>query len=225
MSEDDKPKGSWWQTVPGTLTALSGVFTAVAGLLVALNQTGFLGLKEKPPTAAVVSSSDRIKQAQETKPSAADPATAASPAPASAQVIQTQPDPAKHGAKSAAAHYQIAFPSGDEVTLKNYASEATFKILQTEVTSRNNGKLTLKLFIRLINKGRVALSFGSDSFRLQVDGVPRTPVSWLNDMVEGRSAKEADFLFEIPETAQTLELTVDTGQDTATIPLALKTAR
>ncbi|MBC7377891.1 MAG: hypothetical protein H7346_10745 [Burkholderiaceae bacterium] len=71
---------SWWQTVPGTLTALSGVFTAVAGLLVALNQTGFFGLKETPPSAAVISSSDRVKQAPETKPSAVDPTTAASPA-------------------------------------------------------------------------------------------------------------------------------------------------
>ena len=30
--------------------------------------------------------------------------------------------------------------------------------------------------------------------------------------MEGRSAKEAEFLFAIPETAQTLELTVDTGE-------------
>ena len=45
MREDEKAKGSWWHTLPGTLTALSGVVTAVAGLLVALNQTGVFSFK------------------------------------------------------------------------------------------------------------------------------------------------------------------------------------
>ena len=220
MTDDEKTKGSWWQTVPGILTALAGVFTAAAGLLAALNQTGLFSIKEKSAPSSVVSSSDAVKRTQEAKPSAADPVKAESLARP-----QTQSDSVKPAAKSSVPPYLITFPLGNEATLKNYGSEATFRILETDVTTKNNGKLSLKFVIRLTNKGRTALSFGSDSFRLQVDGVPRIPVSWLNDLVEGRSAKEADFLFEIPETAQTLELMVDTGQDTANIPLALKAAR
>lgn len=48
MAGDEKP-GSWWQTVPGVLTAIAGIIGAVSGLIVALHQAGiFGGEKEKP---------------------------------------------------------------------------------------------------------------------------------------------------------------------------------
>lgn len=37
--------GSWWQTLPGVLTALAGVITAVSGLIALLYQNGVLGHK------------------------------------------------------------------------------------------------------------------------------------------------------------------------------------
>ncbi len=43
-------KGSFWQTVPGLLTALAGLLTAVTGLLVVLNQIGIF--KSSSPPAA-----------------------------------------------------------------------------------------------------------------------------------------------------------------------------
>jgi hypothetical protein len=40
----DREKGSsWWQTVPGTLTAIAAVITAVSGLVIALNHAGVIG--------------------------------------------------------------------------------------------------------------------------------------------------------------------------------------
>jgi len=46
MTEERKPQ-SWWQTVPGALTAAAGTITAVTGLIVALNQSGLFGGKEE----------------------------------------------------------------------------------------------------------------------------------------------------------------------------------
>lgn len=43
MSQQGGPRKSWWQTLPGVLTATAGVITAVTGLIVALNQVGLLG--------------------------------------------------------------------------------------------------------------------------------------------------------------------------------------
>jgi hypothetical protein len=40
---------SWWQTLPGVLTAIAGLITAVAGLLVVLLQTGVLHRRGDPP--------------------------------------------------------------------------------------------------------------------------------------------------------------------------------
>jgi hypothetical protein len=55
MAEEPKPQ-SWWQTLPGILTAMAGIITAIAGLVVALHQAGFiqdvtniLALEIRPP--------------------------------------------------------------------------------------------------------------------------------------------------------------------------------
>jgi hypothetical protein len=40
MAEQPKPQ-SWWQTLPGILTAAAAIITAITGLVVALHQVGF----------------------------------------------------------------------------------------------------------------------------------------------------------------------------------------
>lgn len=221
MNKDEKPEGSWWLTLPGTLTGLAGVLTAVAGLLVALNQTGFFGHKENPAAPSLASSSDALKRPNEATPSAA-PATTATIA--TVPRAEHESDAIKPGAKDSAPRHLISFPSGTEVTLTNQRAEGTYKILAAQVSPKSTGKLSVKFSIRLTNLGRSDLGFGNDSFRLQVDGVPRAPTSYLNELVEAKSAKEADVSFEIPDTAQTLALTVDSGQEAGSIPIILKTA-
>ena len=55
---------SWWQTVPGMLTAAAGLITAITGLLLAVHQMGFLQHSSKsPPTRSAESrSSDSQSQ-------------------------------------------------------------------------------------------------------------------------------------------------------------------
>ena len=45
MTNEQRPI-SWWQTLPGILTAVAATLTAVTGLVVALNQTGLLDRKK-----------------------------------------------------------------------------------------------------------------------------------------------------------------------------------
>ena len=41
MSDNKSPNGpSWWQTLPGILTGLAAIITAVTGLIIAFNRTG-----------------------------------------------------------------------------------------------------------------------------------------------------------------------------------------
>lgn len=47
---DEVKSGSWWHTVPGIITSVTATITAVAGLLVALKQVGWIG--DAPATAA-----------------------------------------------------------------------------------------------------------------------------------------------------------------------------
>jgi len=52
MDESQKPKISWWQTLPGVLTAAAAAATAIAGLIGVLHQAGLIGGgNEKKPTA------------------------------------------------------------------------------------------------------------------------------------------------------------------------------
>ena len=51
MDENPKPKSSWWQTLPGVLTAIAAAATAIAGLVGGLHSAGLLGggdVKPKP---------------------------------------------------------------------------------------------------------------------------------------------------------------------------------
>src|SRR5436189_4804110 len=38
---------SWWQTLPGILTAIAGTITAITGLIVALHQAGLFGPRSR----------------------------------------------------------------------------------------------------------------------------------------------------------------------------------
>jgi hypothetical protein len=214
MDEGGKSKGSWWQTVPGILTAMAGIITAVAGLLVTLHQIGLLGNKEKPAIQSPSSYNDTTKQSEVTAP-AATPAKGEPPSDGTKTLVNDRARP-----------YSVTFPSGNEVTLRSSRADGTYKILAAQVDSRNTGKFTLKLSIRLTNTGRSDLGFGSGSFRLLIDGVPRAPINFLNQLVEARSAKEGDVLFEVPDTAESLVLSVKgDGDDTADIPILLKKSR
>jgi hypothetical protein len=60
--EPPKPQ-SWWQTLPGALTAVAGIITAATGLIVALNQAGVFSRSEKSapstPTPVAISSDEK----------------------------------------------------------------------------------------------------------------------------------------------------------------------
>ena len=48
MNEGPSSNG-WWQTLPGILTATTGIITAAAGLIVVLNQAGFFERESQTP--------------------------------------------------------------------------------------------------------------------------------------------------------------------------------
>ncbi len=75
--------------------------------------------------------------------------------------------------------------------------------------------------IRLTNAGPADIGFWNDSFRLAVDGVPRAPTSRLNDLVEARSAKEAEVVFAVPLAARSLTLKINSGDEEGEIPPTL----
>lgn len=64
---DDPQTSKWWFTMPGILTAVAAIITAITGLIAALNQSGALGLfKARGVDAGATSAPADIAQAGNT---------------------------------------------------------------------------------------------------------------------------------------------------------------
>ena len=77
MSDNKSANGpSWWQTLPGILTGLAAIITAVTGLIIAFNRTGTRSDSTSPPSS---SSSPTPSVSREVQPAATDASRAAAP--------------------------------------------------------------------------------------------------------------------------------------------------
>jgi len=47
---EEKSDGSWWKTLPGVMTAIATMLTAVGGLIMTLHQTGIIGSANQQQT-------------------------------------------------------------------------------------------------------------------------------------------------------------------------------
>jgi hypothetical protein len=99
---------------------------------------------------------------------------------------------------------------------------AEFVLVKATVARDTNERAALLLAVRCsVPREHYAVNFWSDSVRLVVDGIPREPINSVNELVSGGAAKEAEFVFSLELTPETLAVQfIDTGE-TATVPLAL----
>jgi hypothetical protein len=201
MGEEGKSK-SWWQTLPGIITTVTATITALTGLVVAINQTGWFG-SPTPPVA--------------TRPSAPTPAPgpAAPASPAQAPPVNTSSWPASGST------YSVELPAMRDYRL----GAATFTLLKAEVSPRTSEKDALSVRLRMMNHDRYDTNFWDRSFRLILDGVPMAPEGGLNELVPAQSAKEGDVLFVIPRGTTGAKLKITYADDSTEIPLVLKSPR
>ena len=196
MSDNRSATPSWWQTIPGMLTGLAAVITAVTGLIVAFNHTGNRS-EQVPPSSSSVSGGT----------SPASPA--ASPAPSRAP-----------GAVPAAGRPQaIALPALNRVTLAGGAAVIT--ILSAQVEPLDLDRRALKFVVRYTNAGRYPANFWSASYRLIVADVPRAPTNFLDEVVDGDSAKEGEVVFEVPMNVKDVVFQISSGDEKSRIPFKL----
>jgi hypothetical protein len=99
VSEGDRP--SWWQTLPGVLTAIAGVITAVTGLIVGVYQSGLI--KPSRSDTVTASSSPSAPSEPGSSAGAASP-LASSPPPSS-------PSPGAPASSSSRASTAAAAPA------------------------------------------------------------------------------------------------------------------
>ncbi len=91
MPKEREPQ-HWWQTIPGSLTAVGGVITAITALMVALNQAGFF--TEKSPAASKTEATKtEATKTETTKTQATKAALLPAPQPRSPECRSTIPRP------------------------------------------------------------------------------------------------------------------------------------
>jgi hypothetical protein len=196
-AKSEKPKLlSWLQTVPGILTAVAALITALTGLTVAVYQ---------------------IMDSQTSAPSGSEQASPEKPGAAASQTVSGD----------GGTQQSRALPAGMEVKLAQ--GYIVYKILSVRLEPYNAEKDALRLTIRCTSNSPYSVNFWDRSFRLLVDEVPRAPMSGLNEVVEGQSAKEGDIVFEVPtgENKVVLQISAPTpsGYETTDIPFDLTAAK
>ena len=189
---DTPYRQSWWQNLPGILTGVAALITAVTGLIVAFNHSG-----SRTEPAVSSSTSDR-RDVRST--SAAD----------------SRPSSGPNGSPGTRT---IPLPSVSQVKLDSGTAVVTILSVQTDTIDANRRSLTLR--VRYMNAGRFPANFWASSFRLLVDDVPRAPTNDLNQVVDRDSAKEGDVVFELPAATKDVVLQISAGDDKGRIPVKL----
>jgi len=192
--EEDK-RQRWWQTLPGMLTGLAAVITAVTGLIVVFYRTPERSEPNKTNTIA----------------------TAGRESGSSAISNERTNSTSVHAPKP------LPIPAGMQVKLA--AGNTVINILSAELEPLNSEKQALAFVVRHTNKQRYPANFWSDSYRLIVDGVPRAPTNFLDEVVAADSAKEGRVEFELPANTAEVDLQISSGDDKSRLHFDLTAAK
>jgi hypothetical protein len=194
----DEGRTRWWMTLPGLLTALAAVITAVTGLVVGLTQIGVFDRSSSDPSPSVVPQDDAASIPAD------NPAT-----------LDDSPGAMSAGAPA----YEVTLPLKEKMQSEN----TTYEILEYEIRPDSDDNLALSLSIRMTNQGKYPANFWDESFRLIAGQDTFAPSGGLNELVAGDSSKVGTILFVVPSTTRTAQLRVKFGADDArTIPFELR---
>ena len=174
MSEKPSGPPSWWQTLPGILTGIAALITAVTGLIVVFNRTGNRSEDTRPASLSV-------PRRRATR--------------FAGGIAYAWPG-RRRGSRGVDCP-----PALSRVKLGGGVADVT--ILSAEIEPLDVERRSLKLRVRYLNGGRYPANFWSDSYRLIVDDVPRAPTNLLNEVVPGDSAKEARSSSSYPSVQRT----------------------
>ncbi|MDQ4489284.1 hypothetical protein RBS60_03620 [Sinomonas sp. ASV486] len=190
-STDHRP-ASWWTTLPGILTGVAALITAVAGVFFGIMQ---LNTGSAPATAPARPSSSA---------SLAPGRTAASTPPV--------------GERSAGPAPLDVAVSHDPVRV----GDAEYTVQNALTRADTDGMVAIEFTVRCFNYGRYDLNFWDQTFRAQLGSETYAPTSFLDDVVPGDSSKTGMVRFVLPDGARSFALTIrfPEGDRNVTVVLA-----
>jgi plastocyanin len=196
VADDEKPDRatSWWQTMPGVMTGIAALITALTGLLVAAHQAGLFG------SGATLSGKTTESGRAVTKPVApAEMPTASAQHSVPAPMVEfTLPQ-------------TVTVGKGDGVK---------FTFTQATVEPRNAETLTLLLQARMSNPGQYPANFWDNSFRLRTHNAVVAASGGVNEVVPGGADSPMRTLrFTVNRGSIPSALLIDYGGESTELPL------
>ena len=176
---------SWWQTVPGILTAIAALITAAGGFLIVLNQIGCFD-------TSVHKDSDVIQTPSGNKETG--------------QSITKSKSSEKQDSKDNPANTENTV-SGNLVLPDdmNFGS-VRIKFLELTTDKYSEGNSSLKIKFRLFNDGTGYATFDYYLFRLLFDGQVLSPEKSAQGYIDPKSSKDSEVLFVFPDSIKSAEL-------------------
>lgn len=174
MSEKPSGPPSWWQTLPGILTGIAAIITAVTGLIVVFNRTGNRSEATRPASLSVPVGAQPGSSAESRTPGPAGGAGRAEP---------------------------VALPAQSRVKLGGGVADVT--ILSAQIEPLDVERRSLKFRVRYLNGGRYPANFWSDSYRLIVDDVPRARPTCSTNSFPATAQKRARSSSSCPSAQRT----------------------
>jgi hypothetical protein len=184
--------------VPGILTGVAALITAVTGLLVGLGQLGVFDASLPATTSSSPTGSGSLQPSIPTRPSV--PASASS-----------NPMPGNDNGWAVSLPAERKFRSAD----------VEYEILSAHVRPDVDGMIALTFSVRCSNYGKYDMNFWDSTFRLNSDGVSVPPDSGLNELVAGDSSKSGDVSFTIPADTRYPVLRIKFLQGERTVQVAV----
>ncbi|MFC8501973.1 hypothetical protein ACFUC1_06405 [Pedococcus sp. NPDC057267] len=195
-------RAGWWSTLPGVMTAIAALITAATGLLLGLNQVGWLSASSTPQTSAA---STRVPSVPGLTPS---PSVAA--ASGSAQVSGAP--------SSATSGYKVSIPLNREFRV----GDISYEVLAATARPDADGKLALVMSVRGRSYRAYDANFWDASFAVTVgeDVVPAS--GGLDELLHANATQRGDVLFVVPADTRDAVLTLRfQGGETRTVPFRI----
>lgn len=198
---DKQDKSWWWQTVPGILTGIAAIITAVGGVVAIAYQGGLIG--RHAPLAT--SSGTPQEEGQTRSLDRTEPAPNLPP-------LKTRGNPSP----------PVGFRSVQ-------AGHYVFKLLDSSIAPHSinaNGKpskLSMRFSIRVTDVMGVSDYIDRRTIRLSADGAELLPENTINVAVYDNQSIQTDAVFIVPTDVDSVELLVGRPEDaTARIPITFE---
>jgi hypothetical protein len=183
MSEQ-KTGTSWWQTLPGILTGIAAVITALGGMIAVVYQSGLL--RKEVPRSAPASPRDQNHS----------PVEAAAGTPESPKGNPQTDEPGQ----VRAGHYAFKLLG---TKLEPYSTDKSGKLQ----------KVALRLSIRVTDVMGMTDYVDRRTVRLSVDGAELMPENSINFAVYDRQSVETEAVFIVPADASAIALLLGRPED------------